>query len=37
MTAARRPAVQRLAVVGGPRGDRTHDRWIKSPLLYQLS
>lgn len=22
---------------GGPRGDRTHDPRIKSPLLYQLS
>ncbi len=28
---------QTLDFIGEPRGDRTHDLRIKSPLLYQLS
>ena len=28
---------ERLVFTGGPRGARTHDPRIKSPMLYQLS
>ena len=31
------PASQGGAGIGGPYRDRTYDKWIKSPLLYQLS
>ena len=26
--------VRDLGSIGGPGGDRTHDQWVKSPLLY---
>ncbi len=34
---AKSGATEVVDFTGGPGGTRTRDRWIKSPLLYQLS
>lgn len=31
------PPVKENVLCGGTGGDRTHDRWLKRPLLYRLS